>query len=179
VLQSEQPNRAEFLDEYRVAIEPLERYFDYADRAATEFVSIAIRYCYLLNAGGLVAIPAIIELLPDRDLDRSIMIWPACLFALGILLAAVTNYLAYYVTNKSGEGLLNEHQVRLLTVQESFYHSKDETIIRKKIEKHSSIRDKSYKRVSCYTNLGIIVFVITVTCFLAGVFSAIYGMMQL
>ena len=135
-------------------------------------------YCYLLNAGGLVAIPAIIELLPVRDLDQSTMILPACLFALGILLAAVINYLTYFVTNKSREGLINEHQVRSWTIHESFYHPKDETIIRKKIEEHSLIRDRAYKMISCYTNLGIIVFAITIACFLAGVFNAIYGMMQ-
>lgn len=33
VIQPEQPNRAEFLDEYRVATEPLDRHFDFADRA--------------------------------------------------------------------------------------------------------------------------------------------------
>ena len=178
-MESDQPNRADFLVEYRAATEPLERYFDYTDRAATEFVSIAIRYCYLLNAGGLVAIPAIIELLPGTEYDRSIMIWPAGLFTVGILLAAVTNYLAYFVTIQSGEGLTNEHQVRSWTIHETFYRPHDETIIRKKIEEHSTIRDKSYKKVSRYTYLGIIIFTITIACFLAGVFSAICGMMQL
>ena len=66
--ESFQLRHAAYLTDYRASIEPIERICENADRGANEFASIGVRFCYILNAGGLVVIPAIMELLPELQL---------------------------------------------------------------------------------------------------------------
>ena len=85
--------RAAFLTEFRASIDPIERVIERVDASAKEFAAVGVRFCYILNAGGLVAIPAIMEILPAVNVDRSTLLLAAGLFVLGVILAALTNYL--------------------------------------------------------------------------------------
>ena len=107
LLQSIQLQRAAYLTDYRASIDPIERICENADKGANEFASIGVRFCYILNAGRLVVIPAIMELLPETPVERTSMLGPAVLFACGILLAAIANYLAYRSQFNFREGLIN------------------------------------------------------------------------
>ena len=121
VLEAYRNRRAAFLTEYRASVEPIERTIERADASSRDFASIGIRFCYILNAGGLVIIPAIMEILPDAKIDGSLLLWPAGSFGLGILLAAVTNYLAYISTLKASEAWSHECNARAKECSAAYY----------------------------------------------------------
>ncbi len=167
----------EYREDYKASLELVEPHRDFAVKAASEFASIGIRFGYILNASGLVVIPAIMELLPDQEIERSFMILPAILFAIGILMAAVTNYLVYYAMIKRGEALSFEMLIRALDVQERHFGQTKE-FTDKKLD-YGSQRSKALKLSKCCSKLDIYFAFLTIGLFQFGVFRAIWVMMQL
>ena len=73
--------RMAYLTDFRASNEPVARMIEYCNDAATEFAAIGIRFCYILNAGGLIAVPAIMEILaPEKGVGSgvrgSMLLWP-------------------------------------------------------------------------------------------------------
>ena len=146
---------------------------------AGEFASIGVRFGYILNAGGLVAVPAIMELLPETPVDRSTMIWPALLFAIGILSAAVTNYLAYLSSFKTGVAWTHELNARARETSATYYPPEDTTESQLRVHQYRSDHAKVLKSANLRANMGIAAFGVSILLFLAGVFDAIWEMIQL
>lgn len=92
----ERDRRAAFWAERQAYLDLPLRFGERADAGAREFASIGIRFCYLLNAGGLIAVPAIMEILPQANLAPTTLLVPTITFVVGVLLAAATNFLAYH-----------------------------------------------------------------------------------
>ena len=176
VLEFYRNRRTAFLAEYRASIDPVERMIERMDAAARDFASIGIRFCYILNAGGLVVIPAIMEILPDAKIEGSLLLWPAGSFGLGVLLAAVTNYLAYISTTKASEAWSYESNARAKECSASYYPPENQATHQGEIEAERASSKIKLGRAQFYANIGICTFVGTIFAFLAGVGLAICGL---
>ena len=176
VLEFYRNRRAAFLAEHRASIDPIERLIERMDAAARDFASIGIRFCYILNAGGLVVIPAIMEILPDAKIEGSLLLWPAGSFGLGVLLAAVTNYLAYISTTKASEAWSYESNARAKECSAAYYPPENQATHQGEIEAERASFKIKLGRAQFYANIGICTFVGTIFAFLAGVGLAICGL---
>lgn len=168
--------RTAFLADFRASIDPIERMIERLDAAARDFASIGTRFCYILNAGGLVVIPAIMEFLPAADIERSLLLWPAGSFGFGILLAATTNYFAYISTFKASEAWSHESNARAKECSANYYPPENREIHQSEIEVERGSFKTKLGRAQCYANTGISTFVGSIVAFLLGVGSAIYGL---
>ena len=155
---------------------PIERLQDYSDRTASEFAAIGVRFCFVLNAGGLIAVPAIMELIPSIAVDRKIMIWSAVLFVLGVLFAALANYLAYRSASKASEAWCNEVSARTLETYANYYQPQDEANSQMQIQQHRSKHKRFLKSAKCTINFGVWIYGFSIISFLLGVGNAILGM---
>ena len=176
VLEFYRNRRAAFLAEHRASIDPIERMIERIDAAARDFASIGIRFCYILNAGGLVVIPAIMEILPDAKIEGSLLLWPAGSFGLGVLLAAVTNYLAYISTTKASEAWSYESNARAKECSAAYYPPENQATHQGEIEAERARFEKELGCAQLYAKIGICTFVGTIFAFLAGVGLAIWGL---
>ena len=176
LFQSYQLRNAAYLSDYRTRKEPIEREKENANSAAVEFVSIGIRFCYVLNAGGLVVIPAIMELLPDPSDERLSMVIPAVLFAIGILLAAATNYLVYHLSIKAIESCNYELEATTKETLGFHYPPDDQAAHQIAIEKDRSKFIKLLGSVKKFHIWSVILFSFSTISFLSGVGFAIYKM---
>ena len=173
--ESIQLQRAAYLTEHRANIEPIERICENADRGANEFASIGVRFCYVLNAGGLVVIPAIMELLPETPVERPSMLGPAVLFACGILLAAIANYLAYHSQFKLGKSWSDELNARAKEVGGKYYPPNDQAAHQAEIGRYRLGHKKSLESANSCRHWGIGAFICSIILFIAGVGYAICG----
>ena len=176
LFQSYQLRLAAYLSDYRTRKEPIERVQENANSAAVEFASIGIRFCYVLNAGGLVVIPAIMELLPDPSDERLSMVIPAVLFAIGILLAAATNYLVYHLSIKAIESCNYELEATTKETLGFHYPPDDQAAHQIAIEKDRSKFIKLLGSVKKFHIWSVILFSFSIISFLSGVGFAIYKM---
>ena len=176
-LQAEQLKRAAYLADLQAATDPVERLREAADNNAAEFASIGVRYSYILNAGGLVAIPAIMELLPTTAVDKSLLLLPAILFATGILSAAATNLLAYCSSLKAAQAWAHERNARIHDTSVQYHPPPDRGKIDETILKERSSYHHNIELAQHHSNRGLAAFIFSVLLFMAGVFSAIFGLM--
>ena len=167
--------RTAFLTEFRANVEPIERIIERADGGAKEYASIGIRFCYILNAGGLVVIPAILEILGGSESEKYELIYPACAFVAGVILAALTNYLAYLSTIKAGEAWSHESNARAKECSGIYYPPDDQTIHEGEIAQERINHELKLNFAQILANLGIGAFTGSILAFLAGVGSAILG----
>ncbi len=174
LLQSIQLQRAAYLTDYRASIDPIERICENADKGANEFASIGVRFCYILNAGGLVVIPAIMELLPETPVRTSMFV-PAVLFACGILLAAIANYLAYRSQFKLGESWSDELDARAKDVGGKYYPPNDQAAHQAEIGRYRLGHTKSLESAKSCKNWGVGAFGCSIILFIVGVGCAICG----
>ena len=177
-LQAAQLNRAAYLADLQAATDPVERLREAADNNAAEFASIGVRYSYILNAGGLVAVPAIMELLPTTAIDKSLLILPAFLFAIGILSAAATNLLAYCSSLKAARTWAHERNARIHDTSVQYHPPPDRGKINETISKERSSFRHNIELAQHQSNRGLTAFIISVILFMAGVFSAIFILMH-
>ena len=168
--------RTAFLTDFRASVDPIERIIERADAGAKEYAAIGVRFCYILNAGGLVVIPAIMEILPDTAIDRSEFLWPAGAFAFGIVLAAITNYLAYISTIKAGESWSHESNARAKECSGSYYPPENQVEHQSEINDERGNHQRKLRRARIYSDIGICTFGGAIVAFLVGVGSAIFGL---
>lgn len=174
IMQAYQERRAAFLTEFRVNLEPVEQNRRLADSGAIEFSLVAVRTGYLLNAGGLIAIPAIMKILPDSDLAGGALALPAVVFVVGVVFSFVTNLFAYRSMFKAGEGWGYEESARAMEVIATYYPPEDQTEHSAQIAQHRVDHACKLKSATRCANIGIISFVVSAGCFIGGVASAIY-----
>lgn len=167
---SEQKPEGEQLNRARVETN---HYLDQTIGTAREFSSIGIRFGYILNGGGLVAIPAIIEFLPSGDFDRTFMVWTVVFFTLGILSAAGTTLVAFFAAKKmAGAMILILRYLSLFDSQEEPNTKKQKS---KALDKNGKV--SAYKANS-YFWIATVLHVLTIVFFILGVFNAVIGMVH-
>ena len=176
MLQAYYQRRAAFLTEYHASIDPVERVIERLDSSAREFATVGIRFSYILNAGGLVVIPAIMELLPTTEVDREELLWPAGSFAIGVILAALTNYSAYLSVTKASEAWSHESNAREKVCSGSYYTPDDQATHQSDIVVEREDHDRKLWWARCYANIGIGTFGGAILAFFAGVGLAIFGL---
>ena len=161
--------RAAFLTEYKTSIEPVERIADRSDAAAIEFAVTGVKFCYILNAGGLVAIPAIMGVISKTAPAGSLLFWPSIVFVFGVLLSALTNYLAYQSLVDAAEGSSCEITARALVVNGIFYPPDDDGAHKGEIAQKRIEHDQKLGKARRFANVGIFTFAGAVVSFLLGV----------
>ena len=174
--QVNRDRRAAFLTEFRVNLDPIERIRDTADSGATEFALVGVRSCYLLNGGGLVAIPAIMQILSKTQLPGSLVLWPALVFVLGILFSAITNYFAYRSMFTASEAWGFELNARASEVSGTYYPQEDEAAHKGKIAQNRIDQERKLTSARRCADIGVITFGGAIICFLVGVGLAIHGL---
>ena len=168
--------RAAFLTEFRASIDPIERIIERVDAGATEFAAMGVRFCYILNAGGLVAVPAIMEIMPDAPVDRTALLWPTGAFVVGVLLAAVTNYFAYRSMFMAGEGWSHERNARAKETSGIYYPPENQATHEGEIAEDRGNLERKLKSATDWANIAIGTFSCAILVFLFGVGSAIHGL---
>ena len=177
--QVQHHRRAAFLAEFRAYLDPIEHTIERADAGAVEYASIGIRFCYILNAGGLVAVPAIMELLPNEEIAGSILFFPACAFVCGVVLAALTNFLAYRSMVLAGEGWLYESHARAKEVSGLYYPPEDSATHEGVIAQNRVNQEQKIELANICSNISIRTFGASVLAFLIGVGTAIFKLSAL
>ncbi len=171
--QIRRDQRAAFLTEFRANLEPVERQGDRADTGAREFALVGVRSCYFLNAGGLIAMPAILKLIPgDPMIDLSLT--PTIVFTVGITTAAITNYLAYRSLFLAGQAHVHETNARAKEVADLYYPPKDKEARTKEITQERVDHTNKIRSASKLTDWGVAFFAASMICFLAGVCITTY-----
>lgn len=175
--------RMAYLTDFRASNEPVARMIEYCNDAATEFAAIGIRFCYILNAGGLIAVPAIMEILaPEKGVGSgvrgSMLLWPAVLFASGVLLGAATNYCAYRSMLVAAEAWTHESGARVKETSRAYYPPENPTTHEGEIAKERASYENKMTSAKNWANTGIGTFVIAILAFLTGVGSAICAIWQ-
>ena len=176
IQQANDNRRMAYLTDYRAAIEPTERTIADHSKSATDFAAIAIRFCYILNAGGLVAIPAIVEILRQGGIAGSPLIWPASAFVAGVLLGAVTNYCAYRAMTAASDAWYHESNARGKEISGAYYPPENLTTHQAEIAEEHVTYERKLASATCWGNSGVLTFCASIFAFLFGVCSAIYGL---
>ena len=102
------------------------------------------------------------------------MVIPAVLFAIGILLAAATNYLVYHLCIKAIESCNYELEATAKETLGFHYLPDDQAAHQIAIEKDRSKFTKLLGSVKFFEILSVILFSLSIISFLSGVGSAIY-----
>ena len=169
-LQQVYDRRRAYLTDFRMYNESAARMFESCYEAETEFAKIAIRFCYILNAGGLIAVPAIVEILSPEKV--SVLLWPAVLFAVGVLLSTTTNYCAYRSTNLAVEAWTHESTAR---AKETFqaYYPREKATQGNEIENERGSYKRKLSSSRSWVTIAVVAFVLAIMAFLSGVGVAI------
>ena len=168
--------RAAFLAERQAYVEPIERLIERTDAGASEYASIGIRFCYILNAGGLIAVPAIMEILPDTAIGASKMLVPAFTFVGGVFLAATTNYLAYHSMIKASESHSYQASATGKEVFGMYFPPEDQTDHDAEIAQDRFDREDNREKAAFWANKAKVTFCLSIGGFFAGVLFAIHGL---
>ena len=168
--------RAAFLAERQAYLEPIERLVERTDAGASEYASIGIRFCYILNAGGLIAVPAIMEILPDAAIAASKMLVPAFTFVGGVFLAAATNYLAYHSMIKASEGHSYQGDAVGKEVLGMYFPPEDQAARDAEIAQDRFDRERNREKAAFWANTAKATFCLSISAFIVGVLSAIHGL---
>ena len=168
--------RTAYLTEREAHVGRLERLTELSEGSVREFASIGIRFAYILNAGGLVAVPAIMELLPKNSGSGAALLAPAVIFVVGILAAAVTNFLAYRSSAMISEGYLLLIATQEMEISGIYYPPDDPTTHEGEIEELRQKNKKMVKLARRANNWAVWTFGGAIASFLLGVASAIIGL---
>ena len=168
--------RAAFLAERRAYLEPIERSVERTDAGATEYASIGIRFCYILNPGGLIAVPAIMEILPDAAIAASKMLVPPFTFVGGVFLAAATNYLAYHSMIKASESHSDQADATGKEVLGMYFPPEDQAAHDAEIAQDRFDCERNREKAAFWANTAKVTFCLSIGAFIVGVLSAIHGL---
>jgi len=166
--QLQRERRSAFLTEFRANLEPVERSIERADAGAQEFAVVAVKTCYLLNAGGLVAMPAILQALSVKDPSEISLFWPSVIFAFGILVAAITNFLAYRSLFEAAGAWGSESSARAQEVSGSYYPPNETEKHAEAVAQHRVDFEIKIKSANRLANAGLAFFAISMASFLIG-----------
>ena len=172
----ERDRRAAFWAERQAYLDLPLRFGERADAGAREFASIGIRFCYLLNAGGLIAVPAIMEIVPDAALAATTLLVPTITFVAGVLLAAVTNYLAYHSMVMDGQGHAHHANAAGMEVLGMHFPPEDHSEHDAAVAQARLEHERSGKKAVFWANLASGTFCVSIGAFIVGVLSAIWGL---
>ena len=181
--QAHDNRRMAYLNDFRARNEPSVRMIEYCNEAATEFVAIGIRFCYILNAGGLIAVPAIMEIFAPGEgvgmtVPGSALLWPAILFASGILLGVATNYCAYQSMFIAAEAWTHESAASAKETSTAYYPPENPTNQQNEIVQERLNHQTKLQLAMRWANIGRLTFGGAVLAFLFGVGFAIYAIWQ-
>ena len=169
----ERDRRAAFWAERQAYLDLPLRFAERADAGAREFASIGIRFCYLLNAGGLIAVPAIMELLPEADHAATTLLVPTITFVAGVLLAAATNFLAYHSMVADGQSHAHHAHAAGMEVLGMHFPPEDQSAHDAAVAQARLEHERGAKKAVFWANLARGTFCISVGAFIVGVLSAI------
>lgn len=175
----EQANRAKresFLTEFRTNMEPAERLRDQCNLGAVDFASIAIKATFVMNGGALVALPAILQFADKGRISTQSLLVSVILFVVGIVLATITNFLAYKSMLVASDGHENEVSARAVEVIEWYYPSEDPTPNQAKIKTYRADAQDKFKWAQRLANLGVLGFGLSAVAFIIGVAIIIHGL---
>lgn len=175
--QQRRDRRSAFLAEFRANLEPVERDQDRCNAGAVELALAGIRASYFLNAGGLVAIPAIMKIFPVEALPTSAFLWPAGVFAFGVLLTAACNFSAYFSLLRAGEGWSWEASARANEVIGNYYPPEESADWDAETAQRRVNKDQKLAKANNLAIVGQVSFVGAIASFLAGVGLSICAMM--
>jgi len=174
--QIHRDRRSGFLADYHAATAHPNQLAERADMAAIKYAGMGIQFAYVLNAGGLVAIPAILQIIGTKPETVSDVVWPATIFVIGIVCAVATNLLAYLSVSKAGFAWSNNASARAIEVNMSHYPKEDET--ERQADKAQSNLDyeKSQKQAEKLEFAAVITCITAALAFIAGVALTIYNL---
>ena len=141
-----------------------------------EYASIGIRFCYILNAGGLIAVPAIMEILPDAAVAASKLLVPTITFVAGVLLAAATNFLAYYSMVKGTESLLHHAVADSKDLYGMYFPLEDQAAHGAEIAQERIDHERKLGTAGRLALWSRVAFCLAIGAFLFGVLAAISGL---
>lgn len=167
--------RSSYLTEYRMNLDSVERLRDQADEAAIKFATIGINFNYFLNGGALVALPAILQFAEKGSVNLESLNFAMWLFVAGIVLAGLTNFLAYRSVIKAAEAHSEEINARAMDVSLAYYPPEDPSERQTEAaSKHTT--SKLLLGVARTTaNWGILTFAVSNIFFLVGLSLIIWS----
>lgn len=163
--------RQHFLIEWEIGVLPQDSNKESLVAHAMEFALTAIRSSYLLNGGGLGAIPTLAVLFGiDAKENMYALMVAGVLFALGLVCAAVTNLLAYIEMLHEAQAVheRREGTAKTLSGQYNSFIGRDERAPKEEIEKHTDECKKMERMALKLTKVALWVFGASIAFFIAG-----------
>ncbi len=91
------PPRELFLRDWETSVSACERRGQEADKGAIDYSLLGIKSAFILNGGALVVLPALTPVFGiNTACNKSLLVWAAAIFMVGILCAAATTALSYF-----------------------------------------------------------------------------------
>lgn len=167
--QANRDKRAAYLTEHRINLEPVERQAQQADHGSIEFASIALKAGYVLNGGGLVAIPAILKLAEGQTALDTLLLSSVVLFVIGIVLTCAANYFAYRSMFVAAEGHVKEIEARVIIVADIYYPPKDPSSRQQSVLESRAGSQSKLNSARISADIGLRCWAASVFLFIAGV----------
>lgn len=164
--------RSAFLVEFRTSLEPVERVAGREAEGALQHALLGIRTVYLLNGGGLVAIPAILKIISNDPLPGTFLAWAAGVFILGVLFNALANLNGYVAFLSAFEAANLDQHARAKSVEGHYYPPKDMTKHQADVLQHEIDAEKKRKCAYQRSQRGLIAWVLSLISFFVGVILA-------
>jgi hypothetical protein len=156
-----------FLKEWQVAMNPMNEWAKEADKGANAYAQSVIKSAYLLNGGGLVAVPAAVSLFKvDVDVGQSLagIAGASALFITGIILAWLTSGAAYFAMFALGGSHIHSMEATATRLRYRFGYSKEDGSP-ELVEKSDTYR----RWFRCFRNAGIVLSFLSFAAFIGGV----------
>ncbi len=174
--QIHRERRTAFLAEYDAATAQANLNAGRADAGAIKYGVLGIQFAYVLNAGGLVAIPAILQILGAGSETVSDVVSPAVIFVVGIAAAVVANIAAYKSLFAAGAGWAHHSAARAGEVNAAHYPNEDETERRAEIAQHDIDYKTHVESAGRLADIGLAACITSAISFLIGVGLTIFNL---
>lgn len=157
--------RGAFLQEWTQTITPLLGEAKDASRGALEFAQSAIKTAFLLNGGGLLAVPTAVAMfnIGVRDYQRDLLI-VAAMFVSGLVLAYIAVVIAHFTMVEYHKSLMIAMKRATGNLNRAYYPDQ-ETEPDEKLKNEFELSEKHYK---CMRWIGTGICLVSFVAFVAG-----------
>lgn len=140
-----------------------------AAKEALAFAQSALRSCFLLNGGALIAFPAIAKFLQiDPELDNKIIVLPIILFIAGLTASSISNFFTYLALAKNAERNWSDREINALRLNAEHNPKTKPDNYDEVIENLQTTRENENNSSGRFALVALILFVISILSFIGG-----------
>lgn len=159
-----------YFEAWKVDINPRQELHRDSNKNIAEFAQAALKSAFLLNGGALIVLPTL-----DKVFSGGVgvaLITPIAFFVGGLVCCSLATFAAYVSYRHESDRLDNAIAAMMIIVNEK-YHPNKHTEHNENEKRRLQAQEKiAGSRVSIWSYVGILVYALSVSCFVLG---AVYG----